>query len=51
MIGRVIALILFNALWQPLLIATASILVLRLARKASASTRCSVLVAAVIVVT
>lgn len=49
MIERALGLLLLNALWQPLVIAAATYAVLRIARSASASTRCAVLTSGLII--
>jgi beta-lactamase regulating signal transducer with metallopeptidase domain len=48
MIERAIAILLLNALWEPLAIAACAFLVLRLSRQASAATRCAVLTTAIV---
>jgi bla regulator protein blaR1 len=48
MIERAIALLLLNALWEPLAVALCAFAVLRFARQASAATRCAVLTTAIV---
>jgi beta-lactamase regulating signal transducer with metallopeptidase domain len=48
MIERAIALLLLNALWEPIAVALCAFAVLRIARKASAATRCAVLTTAIV---
>jgi beta-lactamase regulating signal transducer with metallopeptidase domain len=47
MIERAIALLLINALWEPVAIAVCAFAVLRIASRANAATRCAVLTAAI----
>jgi beta-lactamase regulating signal transducer with metallopeptidase domain len=48
MIERAIAVLLINALWEPLAVAACAFAVLRIASKASAATRCAVLTIAIV---
>lgn len=48
MIERAIALLLLNAFWEPIAVALCAFAVLRIARKASAATRCAVLTTAIV---
>jgi beta-lactamase regulating signal transducer with metallopeptidase domain len=48
MIERAIAVLLINALWEPLAVAACAFAVLRIASKASAATRCAVLTIAIL---
>lgn len=48
MIERAVALLLSNAVWEPLAVAACAILVLRSVRNANAATRCAVLTAAIL---
>jgi beta-lactamase regulating signal transducer with metallopeptidase domain len=48
MIERAVALLLLNALWEPIAVAACAFAVLRIAARANAATRCAVLTAAIV---